>query len=110
LLLTFTSTLGGKTWNLPLDWSPTRSFIPVGSRLNNYDKATITAVKSFIIFDPGGNVIINQGTLTEGEGSEQLTSLNLLAEISSFYYCIFSFFTKQAISMWRSTVLSLSLE
>jgi len=69
-------TFADKTWNLPLKWSPTRSFTLVGSSLANYNTATITAVKRFIVWDTGGNVIINQGTLTEGEGSEQLTSLN----------------------------------
>ncbi len=49
-----------------------------------------------------------QGSLTEGEGSLQLTSLYQLVEQFLFIVKIlFTFFTKQATLIRRSTVLSL---
>jgi hypothetical protein len=48
-----------------------------------------------------------QGSLTEGEGSVWLTSLYQLVQINSFFIeMLFTFFTKQATLIRRSTVLS----
>ncbi len=53
---------------------------------------------------------LKQGTLTEGEGLVQLTSLYKTFKISCFNTTFFYFFTKQATLMRRSTVLSLPLQ
>jgi hypothetical protein len=54
---------------------------------------------------------MTQGSLAEREGSVQLTSMYQLVGSAPFYIeNIINFFTKQATSMRRSTVLSLALQ
>ncbi len=53
----------------------------------------------------------NQGSLTEGEGSVQLTSFYCLVKTTCFlYWKYYYLFTNQATLMRRSTVLSLPIQ
>jgi hypothetical protein len=52
--------------------------------------------------------ISNQGSLTEGEGLVELTSLYLIRSAPFALKIMFIFLTKQATLMRRSAVLSLS--